>query len=763
MNERVSQAKRLIEAFIALMVGRRAQVHWDGSAGVDNGGGIHLPPPQTGDADEIALLTRLAVHEGGHLVATEKGFADRLTREELAVFNVLEDPRMERSQVQRYPGASLVLSRGLDGMLQRIGDHLDEKLEAEPETAVQLDMLLRGFLAVAPHGPFARHAPQILERIASRIDEPQRAAIDQALAELPTLASSLEAEDAARAFVARMREEQQSPEVPQAPSTEEPQQDEADQPEQEQEQQDQSEPEPEPEPEQGRDPAAASQQDQPPSGPQVQDAGGQQPGDGSPAGSGDEGAQAASAGATKDGEGQGSNPAGSNHSAAASEHHEGNGARETEGRGGESQAGPNEGGASSDEGTPGCQDHGGEAERPGTDAGDQTTGAPGPRVTDAGEGGAQSQESASASVPGAPGETASSDQQDAQPAPSTSAQEAQAGEPLDLGRLLREAHVARYGATAKAGQPGGDEQADAAGAELTDEELERVEALLAQADPNASLDELVEASLVALAASDDECDEDSSSGEGAGMSLACQPTPPTNLIEARLQGVQSRLVTVLQRELQDKRRRPTRIAYNGSRVMPQRFWRLDALGDTKVMLHRRAATGIDAAATVLLDSSGSMRGQLTVAAQVTMAFSLALQRLGVRTRVARFPGRETVTETLQRFGESARSCVHRCGELTASGGTPVGAAVALETPALLQQRKLKNILAVVTDDEPGDSQTLLSALEEAAQLDVLVVGVGIGCDIRRWIAHSVSVQDVNELPEALARLFRENITEKLAA
>lgn len=768
MNQRVSQAKRLIEAFIALMVGRRARIHWDGSGSVDNDGEVHLPPPQTGDAEEIALLTRLAVHESGHLLATDNGFADRLTREELAIFNVLEDPRMERSQVQRYPGASLVLSRGLDGMLQRIGDHLDEKLEGEPETAVQLDLLLRGFLAVAPHGPFARYAPQILERIAPRIAEPQRAAIAEALAQLPMLASSLEAEDVARAFVARMREEQQSPDVPQAAPAEEPQQDRPEPPEQEHEQQDRSQPGQPPaeqtEQERAGDrDAAASQQDQPPSEPQAQDAGGQQPRDGSPAGSGDEGAQAAAPDPAKDGEGQGSNPPGSDHSAAASGHHGGSGTRETDERGDEGQAGTGEGGASSDKATPGSRAHGGEGEQPNTGSGHQTTGAPGPGVADAGGDGAQFQDSASASVPGTPGETASSGQQETQPAPSASGQEAGAAEPLDLGRLLREAHVARYGATAKAGQPGGDEQADAAGAELTDKELERVEALLAQADPNASLDELVEASLVALAASDDECDEDSSSGEGAGMSLACEPTPPTNLIEARLQGVQSRLVTVLQRELQDKRRRPTRIAYNGSRVMPQRFWRLDALGDTKVMLHRRAATGIDAAATVLLDSSGSMRGQLTVAAQVTMAFSLALQRLGVRTRVARFPGRETVTETLQRFGESARSCVHRCGELTASGGTPVGAAVALETPALLQQRKLKNILAVVTDDEPGDSHTLLSALEEAAQLDVLVVGVGIGCDIRRWIALSVGVQDVNELPEALARLFRENITEKLAA
>ena len=82
--------------------------------------------------------------------------------------------------------------------------------------------------------------------------------------------------------------------------------------------------------------------------------------------------------------------------------------------------------------------------------------------------------------------------------------------------------------------------------------------------------------------------------------------------------------------------------------MTQRFWRLGTLGDTKVFVQKRDASGIDAAATVLLDSSYSMKKQLRVAAEVAMAFSMAMQRLGVRTRLVRFPGSETVTETLSR-------------------------------------------------------------------------------------------------------------------
>lgn len=724
MIEKLTQAKRLVEAFIALMVGRSARVHWDTRGSMDSEGGIHLPPPKTGDAAEIALLTRLAVHEGGHLLETEQGFADRLSRDELTIFNCLEDPRMEGRQVQRFPGASLVLSRGLDEMLQGIEDKLDATLAAMPERAVHLDMLLRGFLAVAPHGPFARRAPAMLERIAAHIDESQRTAIDETVARLPELSTSLDAEEAARRFLARLREL----ETPPQQYDQEQQQD--------QQQQDEAAPEgsdngdgPEPPPEEQESGEAGAPQ---PQGSDTQ---------GSQDETGDQGNEPEGA-AANDNERSGNQPGAESQSADGDP----SGNEDANGAGQEAS------GASQPSGSQSDHAGAGQPSTPGSEAGDPAAAAAGDAQSN--EGGSEASTAPSSS-------SAHPEQQEAQNGPNGSQPEG-AGDGFDLGQLLRDAHVARYGASEGAQETAA---ANEDSAELGDEDLQRVAALLAQADPAGTLEDLVEASLVALAAAGEAEHGDAAvegTSEGAGMSLASAPAGPVVQLETRLQGVQSRLVTVLQRELQDKRRRPTRAAYAG-RVMPQRFWRLGAMGDTKVFVHRQPAAGIDAAATVLLDSSESMDEQLTVAAEVTMAFSLALQRLGVRTRVARFPGTETVTETIQRFGESARACVHRCAELEASGGTPIGAAVALETPALIQQRKLKNVLAVVTDDAPGDKPTLAAALERANELDILVVGVGIGCDIRMWIPNSVSVQSVNELPDALARLFRENITEKLAA
>jgi hypothetical protein len=746
MTHKLIQARRLIEVFLALMLGQRVPVHWDQRAGMDNAGGVHLPMPQTGGAAEIALLTRLAVHEGGHLLETQPGFADRLTAQELGVFNALEDPRMESRQAKRYHGASLVLSRGLDEMLQNIDGRLDARLAEAPERALQLDLLLRGFLAVAPHGPIARRAPGLLERLAPRLGDAQRRAVEHAVARLPDLGTSLETEEAARALIARLRE----PEVP-------------------------LEGEPPSDTPAGVESSAAEAGGQQAAGDAQEDRsepasryGGAEPasnGD-QPKGAAEDPAASGSTGAagTKSADGE----AGDDPPSGASEDNGARGGTDpafdagAQPRESEKAMGPGQGDQQSASGSEG-DDLQGSDSRPNGTRTDCLAGAE-PMQGAGAEGASQPEHGGEVSTE-APGTVGLTTHEESASDASDLGTDAlgladTAAEPLDLGTLLRETLIARYGLPQA---DSCDQEADPGAQPPSDEEVQEVEAMLAQADPSASLEELLEATLAVLAAGQGKEREISSPGDGAGMSLGNTANRPLDAMEMRLQGVQSRLVTVLQRELQERRRRPRRAAYTGARVMTQRFWRLAALGDTRVFVQKREASGIDAAATVLLDSSYSMRKQLRIAAEATMAFSLALQRLGVRTRVVRFPGPETVTETLQRFGESPRFCVQRCASLVASGGTPVGAATVAELPLLLAQRRLKNILIIVTDEDPGDAETLARALACAEELDVLVVGVGIGCEIRAWIPNAVKVQEVGELPEALASLFRDRISARLAA
>lgn len=740
MNQAVVAAMRLIEAFVALIVGRRVPIAWDGRASLDSQGTIHLPRPTTGDAAEIGLLTRLAVHEAGHVLHTKQGFADRLDQVELIIFNVLEDPRMEREQCSQYPGAGLVLTRGLDEMLQG----LEKSWEADcpqPGKAFALDLLLRGFLKLAPHDEIVRRAPRMLELLAPAISEKEREAIESAAAEIATASSSIDAENIARALVARLRQHE-TPPPPQEEESGEAQ-------EQEPASGGLQDPAQDTKLEQGDHAGSETATDspEPATGEDHDDAPQQDKNGGQPETSDENDSNESGAQGVED-DGQAGTP---NDSATADP---------------ATQAAPADASSSNDGASPEPGDNApagvpaiGGADGPQGDSQPQAgQGACDTSPPQPGTGAEDSQAPVAGEAEGATGNEP--DQAGTSGMPSGLDEMAQI-EPFDMGSLLRQTLAERYGA------PDIDDQAEASDpGSISDDELERVRAAVMAAGADGDLEQLLEVSLQALVSSD--AGDDQAQGAviaGASMSLACgEGQGEAQLLDLRLQGVQAKLVSVLQREFQDRKRRPTKAANAGGRIIAQRHWRLARLGDTRVFAKKRIANGIEAAATLLVDSSYSMKERLQPALEVTLAFSLALQRLGVRTKVVRFPASDTVLlETLQQFGESPRRCTERCRGISADGGTPIGAATAVETELLLQQNRLKNFLAIVTDDDPGDPDTYLAALAQARELDVQVVGVGIGCDISQWIPESVSITNVDQLPDALSALFRSNVAMKLAA
>lgn len=88
--------------------------------------------------------------------------------------------------------------------------------------------------------------------------------------------------------------------------------------------------------------------------------------------------------------------------------------------------------------------------------------------------------------------------------------------------------------------------------------------------------------------------------------------------------------------------------------------------------------------------------------------------------------------------------------------------MALESGRLSDTGISKKVLVVITDDDPGDPRVLELALQKADEVGITVVGVSIGCDIRRYLAKSVSIGVVGDLPDALSRLFREDLASVLA-
>ncbi|MDO9134078.1 VWA domain-containing protein [Hydrogenophaga sp.] len=754
----IAMVKKIIAGFVSLLLGRKVGLVWGEHAGMLPNGNIMLPPPTTGDAAQIAALTRMAVHEAGHSTHTDPGCMQRLDADELLIFNLLEDPRMEMEQRKQFAGAGLILSRGLDEALDTILGKLEVETEEGRSRALQLDILLRGFQAAAPQAAIAQRAQAFYDLSAKVISEHQRKVIDAALAELPSLSTSLQAEELAIRLNRELREQPAEQAQDQSPD-ESPDQS-SDQPPQEQE----SEPEPSP-----TGDAGAEQQDEEPADDQGQGAQPEQDQQSQDQQQGEGDSNADTQPEPAEGqEGGGDDSTGNESSAGESE--SGTDQDEDGSTGGETSQPSEQEPSSQDAGAPqqGDSQSNGQAsseeDAQADSEGDQ--GQAGDETAD----GAQAQSGESADSEG----NGTGDQASSQGGQGTQGDEVPDGEPqamdgaqpasptmpsskFDLGDMLREAYEAQYGKPQQADMDKQLSEADQGLMAVIEQALEQGE------DGDADLDALVEAALAMLVEADQAQPENrhgSLSGAPVLAAVPCTTTP----LDIRLDGVQSRLVRVLLRELQDRRRRPAKYAQAGGQVAVNRFWRLGKLGDTKVFRVRKSTNGVDAAVKLLLDRSGSMEDQIETAAKVTLAFSLAMQRIGnVTTSVAMFPGTHAVTESLQSFGQPAQQAVRRSEEIKATGSTPTGQAVVAELPSLLAQRKEKHVLVVITDDGPDDPQILALALAEAEKNGVEVIGVGIGCDIRAFITNSVTVSSVDQLPDALEALFRSKVALRLAA
>lgn len=297
----------------------------------------------------------------------------------------------------------------------------------------------------------------------------------------------------------------------------------------------------------------------------------------------------------------------------------------------------------------------------------------------------------------------------------------------------------------------------------TDEALALVEAALADMDPMQKFDD------AALALAADGAEEAASQDEAKAVAVAMSggdgyASGQRPVQDYRLEGVEARLLTVLLRDLQDRRRRPSRMGYSG-RVAADQVWRLTALGDTKVFRKRAAVTGVDAAVSVLLDTSGSMGPIIETAVESTFALAQALHRIqGVQVSVDHFPGINQPATELLGFRESVRLAEPRFRALGADGGTPTGRALAARLPSLLTARAERRMVVVVTDGQPNvDEGPILEATMETMRCnDVKVIGIGIRADVSHLFEYSVLIEDVSELPTALEALFKDMVVRLVA-
>lgn len=729
MTNDVQAAQKAIEAFVSMMIGRKVKIIWGQTAACTPEGVIKLPRPKTCDAEEIALLTRLAMHEAGHHAHTSwDDVPERIEADVLSLTNVLEDPRMEAVQLDSFRGAGVILNRGLEKLLTEVANSLLTAQAVDPAKLLTINLLLRGYLQVAPHAAIRNFAPQFLAHTDAQLGPEVTEIIENGAQTLRDCDSTGDVVALARQVAQALKLLNEQP------------------------------PEQSPSPSPGDDQNTSGEdQEQSTSGKSDGDAEDSDKDQSSSDGSAAQSEPSADP-ATPDGEADSSkaDQSPSDDSAAKSEPSDvqsadsgtpqSQAASDADSDAQENQAGDSAGGSQTEQGA-----GAGQSQAPGLDA---EAGQPGV--------GSQSQSKAPLDFAGCTD--------------------------TDMGSLIQGAYEIAFGPMDVDQGSDSDSVVEPA---LTDAEFEAFKAAMEQVDSgDLSLEEIIEEaqaafeqcylqSLMEAEGAENNDSQHQATGErivtgtahGAGGSYLPQP-PSSADLDIRLDGLASKLVRIFVAGLQDKRRKPTKMAHQGARVMANRFWRLAAVGDTKVFRTNRRASGIDAAITLLLDRSGSMEDDIEDAATATLACVKALERVSkVKTSIEMFPGGvhgskdRKVTQPLQEFGESSRLVAKRIAEVSVTGTTPMAEAIAETIPRLLAQRCEKRILVVITDGIPDNVATAVAEINKAHALGIEVIGIGMGtsCDIESIIPISRHIDSPSELPMALEELLDGQIVQQLAA
>jgi nitric oxide reductase activation protein len=180
----------------------------------------------------------------------------------------------------------------------------------------------------------------------------------------------------------------------------------------------------------------------------------------------------------------------------------------------------------------------------------------------------------------------------------------------------------------------------------------------------------------------------------------------------------------------------------------------------------RECEGIDlnAAVSILIDRSGSMRQEIQRAAYAAMATMLAFDVPGIETQVAVFPScrdHEEGVGVIKRWQESPRDLAGRIASLTVDGGTPMAEAMLWAAADLVRREETLRVILVVTDGMPNNLEAALDVVARARANEVAVVGVGIGVDPSQVFGekYSASITDINELSGAMVRLIKASMNE----
>jgi hypothetical protein len=208
-----------------------------------------------------------------------------------------------------------------------------------------------------------------------------------------------------------------------------------------------------------------------------------------------------------------------------------------------------------------------------------------------------------------------------------------------------------------------------------------------------------------------------------------------------------------------KRSPPRRV---GHRIDTRSLHKLSTL-DTRVFRGRESKPAVNTAVQILIDQSGSMRGDKVDATKAAMAVSLALETIpGVKLAIAGF--NSVINERGDRYIPSVspmksfsqrtdKQCfVPHCG-----GGTPIAEALWWSASELLSLNTVeRRIVFCITDGGPDDYQSTVDIVGKlkTAGIETNAIGIGVGID-RELFPVNCTISGIHELPEKVFAMLED--------
>ena len=196
---------------------------------------------------------------------------------------------------------------------------------------------------------------------------------------------------------------------------------------------------------------------------------------------------------------------------------------------------------------------------------------------------------------------------------------------------------------------------------------------------------------------------------------------------------------------------------SGMRIDSSRIWQ-GRLGGA-IFVREDEGIDINAAVSIVIDRSSSMRKQIGEAAQAAVATMLAFDVPGLKTQVSVFPwysdGDEGVA-VVKRWDESSKHLASRIACLTTDGGTPMAQAILFAASDVVRREETLKIVLVVTDGDPNDRAATRHVIERARSAGITVVGLGIGVDTAPVFEakYAATIGNIGELSASMVKLVK---------